>query len=120
MENKERKNLNTSYFGSKKITKGDQRLISIARKSPFTVSIYKPLCPSWDLVISYKSGKITKQDYTNRYYDEVLNKLDPARTYQELGEDAILLCYETPMEFCHRHIVAKWLMDNLNVIITEL
>jgi hypothetical protein len=116
--------LNTSYFSSKKILQKDLNLVSICRKVPTWFNVpcksYKPLQPSWDLVMSYRSGKITKQEYTNQYYDEFLNRLDPARTYQELGEDAILLCYEAPLEFCHRHIVAKWLMDNLGIIIMEL
>ena len=116
--------MNTSYFSSKKIIKRDINLVSICRKVPtwFTVPCksYKQLQPSLDLVMNYRSGKITKQEYTNQYYNDVLNKLDPAKTYQELGEDAVLLCYEQSGEFCHRHIVAKWLMDNLNVIIMEL
>ena len=115
--------MNTSYYASPKILKREYKLISISKKPPnwFRVdSIFLPLCPSWDLVMPYKQGKITKEQYTERYYNEFLNKLDAAKTYQELGEDSILLCYETQMEFCHRHIVGKWLMDNLGVIITEL
>ena len=114
--------MNTSYFSSPKIIKDDSRLVSISRKPPegFKVKIYKPLCPSWDLVMTYKKGNITKEQYAERYYLEILNNLDAEKTYQELGEDAILLCYEASLKFCHRHIVAKWLMDKLGVIITEL
>jgi len=115
--------MNTSYYSSPKIIQGDPRLVSISKKTPesFVVKvIYKPLCPSWNLVMSYKSGQITKEEYTTRYYDEILNNLDPAKTYQELGEDSILLCWERSGYFCHRHIVAKWLMDNLNITILEL
>ena len=116
--------MNTSYFSSKQILKENLNLVSISRKSPewfkIPMKIYKPLCPSWDLVMPYKEGKITKREYTNRYYNEFLDKLDPAKTYQELGEDAILLCWERSGIFCHRHIVANWLMVNLNITIYEL
>ena len=115
--------MNTSYFASPKILKREYKLVSVSQKPPDWIKvdlIYKKLCPSWNLVMPYKEGKITKEQYTERYYNEVLNKLDPARTYEELGEDAILLCYEKSMQFCHRHIVSKWLMDHLNIIITEL
>ena len=46
--------------------------------------------------------------------------------YNELGENAVLLCYEkwddikNNKTFCHRRIVAKWLEDNLGVKIQEI
>jgi uncharacterized protein (DUF488 family) len=55
-----------------------------------------------------------------RFYAETLSKLDPATVYSELGESAILLCYERSEEFCHRHLVAKWLSMNLLKSIREL
>jgi len=116
--------MNTSYFASTKIIKGDPRLVSISRKPPdwikAFVPIYKPLCPSWDLVMDYKSGEINQEEYTIRYYNEILNNLDPARTYQELGENSILLCYEKPGKFCHRRIVADWFKKHLNIEVDEL
>ena len=115
--------MNTSYYASPKILKKDFKLISISRKPPdwFKVdNIFLPLCPTWDLVMSYNSRKITKEEYTIRYYMENLDLLDPAKTYQALGENSVLLCYEKSGVFCHRRIVAKWLMDNLNINITEL
>ena len=115
--------MNTSYFSSPEILKIKYNLVSVSRKPPkwFTeVNIYKPLCPSWDLVMSYKSGEISKEEYTRRYYIENLNYLDPARTYQELGENAILLCYEKSGEFCHRRLVAEWFEKHLNIKVEEL
>jgi len=116
--------MNTSYFTSKKILQPNLKLVSISRKPPvwFTLShqIYNPLCPSWDLVMSYKSGEITEEAYTIRYYNEILNNLEPARTYQELGEDAILLCFEKAGDFCHRRIVADWFLKHLQIEVKEL
>ena len=38
----------------------------------------------------------------------------------DLGEDAILLCYETPEDFCHRHVVAWWAERALGISIPEI
>jgi uncharacterized protein (DUF488 family) len=40
---------------------------------------------------------------------------------QKLAGDKIpcLLCYEKPGDFCHRHIVAEWLHNNLGVHVEE-
>jgi hypothetical protein len=114
--------MNTSYFSSPRIKNKNLNLVSIAKKSPAWIKCktYDLLCPSWDLVMPYKQDQITKEQYTEIYIKGWLNKLDPAKTYQELGEDAVLLCWERSGFFCHRHIVAKWLMDNLNITIIEL
>ena len=116
--------MNTSYFASPKIKQTDPRLVSVSRQQPVwfysSIKIYKPLCPSWELVMSYKEGKITEKQYTERYYSEVLDKLDPVKTYQELGEDAILLCYEKPKKFCHRRVIAYWFLEHLNIEVNEL
>ncbi|KKM90780.1 hypothetical protein LCGC14_1235320, partial [marine sediment metagenome] len=54
----------------------------------------------------------------------VLDPLSPEEIYKELidtyGEDVTLLCYEKPPKFCHRHIVAHWFENNLDVDIREL
>ncbi len=54
-------------------------------------------------------GKISKQEnddfYILEYYKKVLANLDAREIYNQLNE-SVLLCYEEPLEFCHRHIVA--------------
>ena len=114
--------MNTSYFGSPKLLKVNNKLISISKQPPNWFhsphEIYKPLCPSWQLVSSYKVGEISKEEYT-KYYNEFLDNLDPARTYQELGEDSILLCWEKT-GFCHRFIVADWFLKHLKIEVKEL
>lgn len=72
-------------------------------------SHYKPLAPDWKSIVGpYKDGLITENEYVRRYHLQ-LDKLDPKKVVEELGENAILLCYETPNLFCHRHIAARWL-----------
>ena len=35
------------------------------------------------------------------------------------GDDCVLLCYEKSGDFCHRHLVANWLSDNLGIEVKE-
>ena len=55
----------------------------------------------------------------------MLNKLNPQEVYEELGENAVLICYESwddiknRKTFCHRRIVAKWLANKLGVVKVE-
>lgn len=59
-------------------------------------------------------------DYIQKFYSKVLKSLNPQEVYQSLGENAVLLCFEKPTEFCHRHLVASWLEMSLGVQIDEL
>ncbi|MDI7268516.1 MAG: DUF488 family protein, partial [Myxococcota bacterium] len=78
-----------------------------------------PLRPSWKLVEAAKSGTITNDEYERRYRAEVLDGLDPAVVRRELGDDAILLCWERPGAACHRRIVARWLEEALGIEVGE-
>ncbi len=115
--------MHTSYYASKKLN-SSMNLIAISRSVPKfmkgNITVYRPLCPPWDLISAYKEGRITDARYEHDYHANILSGLDPEMVYQALGEDAVLLCWEAPDKFCHRHIVASWLNDALNIGITEL
>jgi uncharacterized protein (DUF488 family) len=49
-----------------------------------------------------------------------LSKLDPQKVFSDLGQDAILLCWEKPGEDCHRRLVAEWLEGLLGIKVPEL
>jgi uncharacterized protein (DUF488 family) len=66
------------------------------------------------------SGSIDEEEYTRSFWAEVLSKLDHARVYADLGEDAVLLCWERPSAFCHRRLVAEWFEDKLGVSVPEV
>ncbi len=69
----------------------------------------------------YKRLKEENQDdYIEKFYNKVLKPLDPAEIYNFLGDNAVLLCFEKPTEFCHRFLVASWLEMELGVEIDEL
>ena len=75
--------------------------------------------PSLQLLRAWRAGTITKEAYTQRYYNETLSKLDPQKVYNDL-DGKILLCHEPPGAFCHRQLVARWLESSLGVKVVEL
>ena len=94
--------------------------ISICRSAPrwFKGAKYMELAPSWDLI---KENDL--EVYKRRYREEVLSKLDPEVVVKELRaiyREPILLCYEKPPLFCHRHEVAKWIRESLGLGVHEL
>jgi uncharacterized protein (DUF488 family) len=94
--------------------------VSIAVEHPswFYGFEYKPLIPSRDLEEGYHRGRITVAEYTKSYNIQLLG-LDPRQVFLDLGENAILLCYEPPGQFCHRRLVAAWLEKFLNIVVPE-
>lgn len=109
--------MQTSYFAKYKGENG----VSISLSSPqwFKGRQYKKLAPPWNLLSGYKAGTISEEEYIRIYNKQVLDKLDPNKVYEELGENAVLMCWEKSSDFCHRHLAAKWLEDNLNIKIEE-
>jgi uncharacterized protein YeaO (DUF488 family) len=108
-------NIYTSYFANlKKLEK--------ANIKPIAICLYKP---KWYNGISYDILAPTKQilslkddvfGYTEQY-NRYLGTLNPHKIVEDLnalsqGKDIALLCYEKPSDFCHRHLVSKWLCDN--------
>ncbi|HOQ82222.1 MAG TPA: hypothetical protein PLL89_04090 [bacterium] len=116
--------MNTSYYFSKIINPKTMNLVGISQSIPKylkgKIRVYKPLCPPWSLVSASKNGEITEFQYEAEYTSTILNNLDPEKVYQELKHDAVLLCWEKPEKFCHRHIVARWLSQHLKISVTEL
>ncbi len=98
--------------------------VSIAAKSPdfYNGREYKKLAPKYWFFKKYKEDG-DEEFYTEQYYKEVLDKLDPKEVYKELGgeeNDIILLCWEHYGKFCHRHLVAEWLSKELGIEIKEI
>jgi len=130
--------LHTSYFGKLKSLPPGVIPISICGKAPewYNGAQYKKLAPKYAFFMEWK------KNHDNDYYikcfnEQVLSTLDPSRVYDDLyniAEEFVnnlpdddlrkihqkegypysvaLICYEKPSEFCHRHLVAKWLTNN--------
>jgi hypothetical protein len=62
-------------------------------------------------------------------YREILDRLDPTEIFDRLiafGDSPVLLCWESASDcesgktFCHRHLVAQWLEDSLDIKVEEI
>ena len=94
---------------SRTLTHGTEMMLD---RLGITYTTCKKLQPDWSTMVGpYKEGRLTAEEYTKRYMVQ-LEKLDPHELVGELGLDAVLVCYEKPGEFCHRHIVATWLQSH--------
>jgi NTP pyrophosphatase (non-canonical NTP hydrolase) len=108
----------TSFYDNLKYLPEDVVPISIAgeAKDWYKGDEYKKLAPKlW----FFKQWKKTLDNdfYIEHFKEEVLDVLDVKKVIEDLmkisgGKDIVLLCHETPGKFCHRHLVAKWLMEN--------
>ena len=113
----------TSYFGNRKIRNNPNLfLVSIALYPPkdYSGMSYGALAPHPDVLRDWKRDH-DKPNYV-RDFDLMLEDLDPHSVVTQLMAlsgnfknlenyypDIVLLCYERPGEFCHRHLVANWL-----------
>lgn len=105
----------TSYFAKLKKLPPNIVPISICGKAPdwYTGLQYKKLAPKYGFFMKWKETH-DNDYYIEHFNKEVLNLLDKEEIKKELyilsqGKDIALICYEKPTDFCHRHLVAKWL-----------
>lgn len=123
----------TSYFANLKKLPPNVIPISICGKAPdwYNGIQYKVLAPKYGFFMEWKKNHDNNY-YIEHFNSEVLSNLDcrevltklqsliPAEIREQLWEDIwespdwhiALICYEKPSDFCHRHLVAKWLSDN--------
>ena len=112
----------TSYFSKLNKLPIDIIPIAICGKSPdwYNGLQYKKFAPTYNIFREYKDNG-DKELYTKRFNQEVLDKLNVEEVIKDLltlvGNfkglnylpQIILICYEKPTDFCHRHLVADWL-----------
>ena len=108
----------TSYFAKLKSLPEGVIPISICGKAPdwYKGLQYKKLAPKYDFFMKWK------ENHDNDYYiecfnEQVLDKLDPMRVYQELcslakSDDICLICYEKPNDFFFFFLDADGLNKN--------
>lgn len=114
------KRLYTSYYAR---SGKNPKSISISAKSPFFYKgrAYLNLAPSWELLGDYKDGIIDAYGYTERYGQLLKDRgITPEKVVGDLEDGSIMLCYEGPGKFCHRHIVAVWLNQSGKAEVYEL
>lgn len=104
----------SNYARSKQIPAGLVP-ISISIKPPYWYKgKHEPrLCPTKEML------SMSRSDY-DRLFDEILSNLDARQVYESLGDNAVLLCYETPNTWCHRRRVAEFFEQSLGIVVPEL
>ena len=108
----------TTYFAKLRSLSVTIVPIAISRSVPdfYKGLRYTDLAPSWDLLNRYKASGDWAA-YTEEF-NAYLSTLVPSAVVRDLiqlaGTDKIaLVCYEGKDKPCHRHLVAKWLRDNM-------
>lgn len=114
----------TGYFAKlKTYEKAGLVPVSIALKSPdwYKGLEYKDLAPNWDILNNWKNGehKGDVEYYKEQFQKQILAKRCISTVVCNLLEltkvspdKIILLCYEKPEDFCHRHLVADWITEH--------
>ncbi len=85
----------------------------LPRWQPFRGRVYQALAPTRGMF------RMSDADF-DRAFAAHLAKLDPRKVYDDLGPDAVLLCYEQVGYKCHRRAVAEYLEAALGIEIPEL
>ena len=113
----------TSYFGNyRKLAAANIKMICVALGRPkfYNAPQIIEVAPRRYML----DDKWTYEEYTSMYLNDVLAKVNPQELIQTIqqhseGKDVALCCYEKPGDFCHRHILAKWLTEKTGIEITE-
>ena len=117
----------TSYF-AKATRYPDTFRIAISRTVP---DWFKPDCqltwlaPTWEILTRYKATG-DSNEYTRKYLNILLDKnntieyLAERLIAKERRQNVLLLCWEAPDKFCHRHLLADYLNVRFHMHIVEL
>jgi hypothetical protein len=105
----------TSNFGSlKKISAAGLTPVAISRGIPrwYTRARELRLAPPREWL------KMKDPEF-DPLYDQLLRQLRPADIFERWGDRAVLLCWESVGEPCHRRNVAEWLEHHLGIVVPE-
>ena len=94
----------------------DPEAVAVSRGVPrfYKGKRYMPLAPPRWLL------KAKDPELFDREYRKQLDALDARQVAEDLGPDAILLCWESFNVRCHRRLVAEWLEEKLGIVVPEL
>lgn len=118
----------TSYFAKTKqlIEEMGLKPVCVAGYAPKffydvpNVRFYPDLAPRREWWLEWKNKHLSNEWYIERYSETVLSNLNPEKVLSDLGDNAVMMCYEKPTDFCHRHIIAEWLMERTGTRVEEV
>lgn len=82
----------------------------------------KYLAPKSDMISKIKRTEenYNQRKYTRDYLDILkARNVNAERLLDLLPDGALLLCYESPADFCHRHILADWIERKTGIVVRE-
>lgn len=113
----------SNFENMDRIIMEDKVTVAICLKCPTDYNGYwmPELAPPQEMLSEYHETW-DEETYTEKY-QKILSKLDAGAVYDKLqkygaGKDVVMLCYEPAGEFCHRHLVGRWLEEQ-NIIPVE-
>ena len=114
----------TGYYGKR--LEYNAIKVAVSRTLPigWMNLVYQSLSPSNKLLNQYRENLINRDEFKELYLKEI-NRLDKKEVYEYFNEllkydNVVLLCYEKPYQFCHRHILAEWLKEQFNWDVQEM
>ena len=106
----------TSYFANIKNIDGNKyRLAAITYKKPSfcdaEILDWSFLGPSAKILNDYKKSLLNEENYTTLYNNQLRIIWPQISAFMRENEynNVVLLCYEKPPKFCHRHLLAEFL-----------
>ena len=116
----------TSYFNNLKNLPQDYVPVAICGGVPdwYEGLWTRKVAPKWKFFQEWK------QNHDNNFYIEHFNSevldmttpeifIDLLKKITNNAENIVLICYEKPDEFCHRHLVASWITQKTGIEVTE-
>ena len=124
----------TSYYANIKNIPEEYITVSISGDIPEYINTEvdvwdKRLAPNWSLFKEYKEsheGLTRELQYVKRFKKEILSNIDLNEIINswnnelKMDKTYVILCYETPEEFCHRQIVAEAIEQKYKIEVPEL
>ena len=116
----------TSYFDNLNNLPKDFVPVAICGGIPdwYTGLWTRRVAPKWKFFQEWKQNH-DNNFYIEHFNKEVLDKLVPEIFVYKLeiltnhAENVVLICYEKPDEFCHRHLVADWITQGTGMEVKE-
>ena len=112
--------MKTSYFGKlRSLDLSSYYIVQVCTFAPKGVpvnAVLTPALPGWrHLVVPYKEGLINEAEYEVTYMrfldanrDSILAAVKDVLE-KAAEKEPLLLYYEKPSDWCHRHVLARWL-----------
>lgn len=115
----------TSYYSKLRSIPIKYTPIQISNSAPFHIDYkWNEVVPPWKIVQDHKSGIISNEEYCIRYVNHLDSiGIDRYKDWLDSlvgsSDMILLLCYESPNKFCHRHILSNYLNNKFNYNIRE-